>query len=106
MSDSVTLQTAAHQAPLCMEFSRHKYWSGLPFPTPEDLLNPGIKHMPLASPTLVGRFFTNGATWEVPVSNSKFPLATYFTYGDTYVSMLLFPFVPPSLSPMNQFLGK
>ena len=31
----------AHQAPL--EFSRQEYWSGLPFPSPEDLPDPGIK---------------------------------------------------------------
>ena len=30
----VTLWIAAHQAPLSMEFSRHEYWSGLPFPSP------------------------------------------------------------------------
>ena len=35
--------TVAHQAPLSMEFSRQEYWSGLPFPFPEDLSNPGIK---------------------------------------------------------------
>ena len=35
--------TTAHQAPLSMEFSRQEYWSGLPFPSPGDLLNPGIK---------------------------------------------------------------
>ena len=35
--------TGAHQAPLSMEFSRQEYWSGLPFPTPGDLVNPGIK---------------------------------------------------------------
>ena len=33
----------AHQAPLFMEFSRQEYWSGSPFPSPGDLLNPGIK---------------------------------------------------------------
>ena len=33
----------AHQAPLYMEFSRQEYWSGLPFPSPGDLPNPGIK---------------------------------------------------------------
>ena len=33
----------AHQVPLSMGFSRHEYWSGLPFPTPGDLPNPGIK---------------------------------------------------------------
>ena len=35
--------TAAHQTPLSMEFSRQDYWSGLPFPTPGYLPNPGIE---------------------------------------------------------------
>ena len=39
----VTPWTAAHQAPLCMEFPRQEYWSGWPFPSPRDLPNPGIK---------------------------------------------------------------
>ena len=34
--------TVAHQAPPSMEFSRQEYWSGLPFPSPGDLPNPGI----------------------------------------------------------------
>ena len=32
------------RAPLCMEFSRQEYWSGLPFPSPRDFPNPGIEH--------------------------------------------------------------
>ena len=39
MSDSVTV---ACQAPMSMEFSRQEYWSGLPFPSPGDLPDPGI----------------------------------------------------------------
>ena len=35
--------TVACQAPLSMGFSRQEYWSGLPFLSPEDLLNPGIE---------------------------------------------------------------
>ena len=35
--------TVAHQAPPSMGFSRQGYWSGLPFPSPGDLPNPGIK---------------------------------------------------------------
>ena len=35
--------TVAYQAPLSMEFSRQKYWSGLLFPSPGDLPNPGIE---------------------------------------------------------------
>ena len=41
--------TVALQAPLSMEFSRQEYWSGLPLPSPGDLLDPGIQ---LGSPTL------------------------------------------------------
>ena len=44
-----TTWTVAYQAPPTMEFSRQEDWSGLPFPSPEDLPNPGIK---LGSPTL------------------------------------------------------
>ena len=39
----VTLWTVAHQTPLSMGFSRQEYWSGLPFPSPGDLPDPGIK---------------------------------------------------------------
>ena len=35
--------TVACQAPLPMEFSKQEYWSRLPFPSPGDLLNPGIE---------------------------------------------------------------
>ena len=48
ISDSVTLRTVAHQAPLFMEFSRQEYWGGLPFPTAGDLPDPGIKPGSLA----------------------------------------------------------
>jgi len=39
----VTLWNIVHQTPLPMGFSRQEYWVGLPFPTPGDLPNPGIK---------------------------------------------------------------
>ena len=39
----MTSWTVAHQAPLSMGFSRQEYSSGLPFPSAEDLLDPGIK---------------------------------------------------------------
>ena len=59
-----TLWTVACQAPLSMGFPRQEYWSGLPFPPPGDLPDPGIKPTSLISPTLAGGFFTTGATWE------------------------------------------
>ena len=55
--------TVACQAPRSMEFSRQEYWSGLPYPSPGDLPNLGIKTGSPASPALVGRFFTT----ELPV---------------------------------------
>ena len=39
----VTLRTVAHQAPLSKGFSRQEYRSGLPFPSPGDLPDPGIQ---------------------------------------------------------------
>ena len=45
--------TVAHQAPLPMEFPRQEHWSWLPFPSPGDLLNSGIK---LRSPASADRF--------------------------------------------------
>ncbi|ELR59616.1 hypothetical protein M91_15039, partial [Bos mutus] len=50
------------QVPMPMEFSRQEYWSGVPFPTPGDLPNPGSEPVSLASPALAGRFFTTSAT--------------------------------------------
>ena len=53
--------TTAGQAPLSMKFSKQEYWSGLPFPTPGDCPNPGVK---LASPgflALAGGIFTTEA---------------------------------------------
>ena len=38
-----TPETAAHQVPPSLGFCRQEYWSGLPFPSPEDFFNPGIE---------------------------------------------------------------
>ena len=43
MSDSVTPWTVAYQDHLSMGFSGQEYWSVLPFPSPEDLPDPGIE---------------------------------------------------------------
>ena len=50
----VTTWTGTHQAPLSMGYPRQEYWSELPFPSPEDLPDPGIGPVSL----LAGRFFT------------------------------------------------
>ena len=47
----------------CEEFSSQEHWSGLPFPTPGDLSDPGIEPM---SPALAGEFFTTAPPGEPP----------------------------------------
>ena len=48
-----------------MEFSRQEYWSGLPFPLPGDLPDPGIEPTSLALPAWAGKFFITSASREV-----------------------------------------
>ena len=55
--------TVAHQAPLSISFSRQEYCSGLPFPPPGDLPDPGIEP---ASPALAGGFFTTEPPGKPP----------------------------------------
>ena len=76
-----TLWNVACQAPLSMEFSSNKYWSGLPFPSLADLLDPGIEPMSLTFPTLAGGFFATNAI--------------YFTCGHVHVPMLFSQIIAP-----------
>ena len=54
--------TVKERDPLSMGCPRQEYWWGLPFPTPVDLSDPGIKPSSLVFPALAGGFFTTGAT--------------------------------------------
>ena len=82
--------TVACQAPLSMGFSRREYWSGLPFPTPGNLPDPGIK---LASPesfALAGGFFATIITQTLSqISCGSLFLAVIF---GAKVSSLIFSF--------------
>ena len=60
----------AQQTPLSMGLSQQEYWSGLPFPPPGDLPNPGIKPMPPVLPALMGAFFTTEPPGEHKNHNS------------------------------------
>ena len=63
--------TVVRQPSLSMGFSRQEYWSGLPFPSPGDLPNPGIEPTYLRSPALADGFFTTSATWEAHLQRTK-----------------------------------
>ena len=52
--------TVTNQAPLSTGFSRQEYWSGLPFPPPGELPDPGIELESLVSPALAGGSFATG----------------------------------------------
>ena len=82
MSDSfVTPWIVAGPAPLFMEFPRQDYWSGLPFPSLEDLSNSGIKP---PFPVLAGRFFTT----EPPGKPNYFTAFYYYLYSWGYLQLL------------------
>ena len=71
-----TLWTVAHQAPLSMGFSRQEYWSGLPFPSPEDLPKPGIEpmsHIPCIGRQVLYHLSHLGRPFHSVVSDSLQP---------------------------------
>ena len=67
----MTPWTVARLAPLSMEFSRQEYWSGLPYPPPGDLPDPGIKPTSLA---LQADSLPFEPTWEAPWEKDHFIL--------------------------------
>ena len=83
-----TLWAATHQAPLSMRFSRQEYRSGLPFPSPEDLRDPGIKP---ESPTLQGTLHQLGQQQV-----DSYPLAVRtINIGPVTFWVFLGPMTPP-----------
>ena len=68
--------TIVQEDPLSMGFSRQAYWTGLPFPSPGDLLDPEFKPLSFA---LTGGFFTIWATREVPTLKVLSTKACSFT---------------------------
>ena len=75
---SVIPWTIARQAPLSMGFSRQEHWSGLPYPPPGYIPNPGVKPVSLMSPALTDGFFTMSTTWETQEAHSSTIYYNYF----------------------------
>ena len=71
----VTPWTVVCRIPLSMGFFRQEYWSGLPFPSPGDLPDPGIEPASPVPPALAGRFFTSEPPGKLqsPFSTSSSP---------------------------------
>ena len=83
MSDSVTPWTVAHPVPLSMEFCRQEYQSGLPCPSPGDLLDPGIEPTSPMSLALESD--------SLPLSHQESPLECLLSRYFPISSSLCFP---------------
>ena len=71
--------TVARQAPLSMGFSRQGYWSGLPFPSPGDIPNPGIEPM---SPELQADSLPTEPSF-ILLSSASYNLFNHLSSGET-----------------------
>jgi len=73
-----------------MEFSKQEYWSGLPFPPPEDLPDSGIEPASIVSPALAGGFFTNCTSFFCSVKFSFYGSSLGFTLGFGFQLWVMF----------------
>ena len=80
--NSVTMWTVAYQAPVTMGFSRPEYWSGVPFPTPGDIPNPGIEPTFLASPALAAVFQSLSCVQLCDLMDCMYSLPGSSVHGD------------------------
>ena len=94
---SANLWAGGRQAPLSVGLFRQECWSGLPFPTPGTLPDPGIELRSLVSPALAGGFFTT--MWETHIYWWR---GTEHTFWNKNLpqnlgtsNILLFPTLPP-----------
>ena len=100
--------TVALQAPLSMEFCRQEYWSGFPFPTPQDLPFPGIEPGCLGSSALEGGFFTSAPSgkhikyWLYSLCCTIYPFILFYILIMYILHPLLFISPPSSLSHWEQ----
>ena len=95
---SPVLTLSAHQAPLSMELSRQEHWSGLPFPSPADLINPGIEPQ---SPA----WQADSLPLSHLASHISDPNVLIATRGTSLVIQWLRPHLPMQGVPV-QFLGE
>ena len=99
--------TVACQGPLSMEFSRQKYWCGLPLSTLDYLPSPGIEPTSLAPPALAGRFFSTALPGKPYFSNFH-PLKSYDHVMDCHTapwcSIASHCSLPTSQRPLKVFM--
>ena len=105
VSDCATPWTVAHQAPLSTGFSRPEYWSGLPFPSPGDLPNPGIEPMSPAFPALASIFSTTEPPGKPQIGAYPWNILSQETFSVTHLPLNLeHTEKPHALPPSTIFL--
>ena len=93
----MTTWTVAHQAPLSIGFTRQEYQSGLPFPSPEDLPNPGTESMFTA---LAGRSFTTEPPGK-PIQYSSLMIDLFFLIFSSVQFSSVAQLCPTLCNPMS-----
>ena len=85
----MTLGTETSQASLSMGFSREEYWSGLPWPPPGDLPDPGVEPRSLVPPASAGvSFTTRAASILVQMDHSLLAMAEQYSIVYTHYIFL------------------
>ena len=108
-------------ATLSMGFSRQEYWSQLPFPSPGDLPDPGIKPEASVAPALAGRFFTTeptgkpssdkinrqiqGLSWVMETSHTALDVSRMFLFSLPFPILTSFPTIG-YLASSRSFSGR
>ena len=83
-----TPRTVTYQAPLSMGFSRLEYWSGLPFPSPGDLPDPGIISLVISLKAIAFPFHSSSLHWNIIARRQGeivISRATLHTHIHTYI---------------------
>ena len=100
----VTTWTVAHQAPPSMEFSRQEYWSGLPFPSPGDLPNPGIEpgSPALWADTLPSLYIVQYKNQEIDIGT--IPIVDSVSISYTCTCVCMYPWM--CLNSLHNFITR
>ena len=93
-----TLQTVAHQAPPSMGFSRQEYWSGLPFPSPGDLPDPGIEP---SSPALQADSLLSEPPGNPSICIKNHKFLWYLQFQSNYTGFVLASFLYRFITPFS-----
>ena len=89
-----------HHAPLCMELPWYEHWSGLTFPTPGDVPDPGIEFASPVALALAGGFFTTEPSGKFFSFQGQPPFTYYLDLGEQIIFSSLDPGPPQPPSPI------